>query len=47
MTGSNGGVGTEVVGTSDDGRGDGDGIVVVGVIFVVVIDDSDDAVKAQ
>eukprot|EP00751_Fragilariopsis_kerguelensis_P015352 CAMPEP_0170760618 /NCGR_PEP_ID=MMETSP0733-20121128/1667_1 /TAXON_ID=186038 /ORGANISM="Fragilariopsis kerguelensis, Strain L26-C5" /LENGTH=33 /DNA_ID= /DNA_START= /DNA_END= /DNA_ORIENTATION= len=32
MTGSNGGVGTDVVGTSDDGRGDGDGIVVVGVI---------------
>jgi len=46
MTGSNGGVGTDVVGTSDDGRGDGDGIVVVGVIVVVVIVDSE-AVTAQ
>jgi len=44
IKGSTGGVGTEVVGTSVDGRGDG--IVVVGVIVVVVIVDSE-AVTAQ
>jgi len=44
MTGSNGGVGTEVVGTSGDGGGDGDGIIVAGICVVV---NSDSVVMTQ
>ena len=44
--GDGGGVGNEVVETSDDGI-IGEGIVVAGVFVFVVIGDSDVVVKAQ